>query len=178
MFVREARDSDLPAVLRIHCLAFGRDEEAGLVRDILADPSARPILSLLACDGERPLGHILFSRARLTQPDSTARIALLAPLAVVPEAQGEGVGGDLVEAGLQRLAQAGVELVFVLGHPGYYPRFGFEPAGRRGFEAPFPIPEADAAAWLVRGLREGVIDALSGKVVCADTLDKPAYWRE
>ena len=178
MSVQEARKTDLPAVLRIHSMAFGREEEADLVRDILADPSARPILSLIACDGERPLGHILCSRARLTQPDSAARIALLAPLAVIPEAQGKGVGGELVVAGLQRLAQAGVELVFVLGHPGYYPRFGFEPAGRRDLEAPFAIPEADAAAWMVRGLREGAIDALSGKVVCADSLNKPEYWRE
>jgi predicted N-acetyltransferase YhbS len=72
----------------------------------------------------------------------------------------------------------GVELVFVLGHPGYYPRFGFKPAGVLGFEAPYPIPEKHADAWMVRELRAGIIGSVRGKVVCADTLSRPEYWRE
>ena len=70
-------------------------------------------------------------------------MAILAPLAVVPDAQGQGIGGALIEHGLSLLQRSGVGLVFVLGHPGYYPRHGFEPAGRLGFDAPFPILDGE-----------------------------------
>jgi putative acetyltransferase len=69
-------------------------------------------------------------------------------------------------------------LVFVLGHPDYYPRHGFEPAGPQGLDAPYPIPAAHEDAWMVLALRPGVIGKLRGRVVCADALDKPEYWRE
>lgn len=176
--IREAAPADVDAVLAIERRAFGHDKEAELVRTLLADPSAAPRLSLLAFRNTAPVGHILFTRARLTSPESTAPIALLAPLAVLPEAQRQGIGGRLIEAGLQRLARAGVDLVFVLGHPHYYPRHGFQPAGCLGFEAPYPIPAAHAGAWMVQGLRAGALDAGRGKVMCADSLDRPEHWRE
>ena len=66
----------------------------------------------------------------------------------------------------------------MLGHPWYYPRHGFTPAGILGFEAPFPIPEKDADAWMVQELRSGIIGTVSGKVVCCDALNKPEHWRE
>ena len=96
----------------------------------------------------------------------------------MPEAQGQGLGGALIEAGLRRLTDAGGDLVFVLGHPGYYPRHGFHPAGRAGLEAPFPIPEKHADAWMVQALRPGLIGALRGKVECCDALNKPELWLE
>jgi putative acetyltransferase len=71
-----------------------------------------------------------------------------------------------------------VDLVFVLGHPAYYPRFGFSPAGARGLDAPYPIPQKNAEAWMVRELRPGVIGDCSGRVICADALADPEYWRE
>jgi predicted N-acetyltransferase YhbS len=89
-----------------------------------------------------------------------------------------GVGTRLIEAGLTELKQVGVDLVFVLGHPGYYPRCGFTPAGVLGFEAPYPIPEKNAAAWMVQDLSGAAIGKVSGKVGCAAALDRPAYWRE
>lgn len=183
MQIREASEADLDDVLAVESLAFGHDKEAGLVRDLLDDDTAKPRLSLLAFDGDRAVGHILFTAARLAETESTTRVALLAPLAVVPDAQKQGVGGKLVERGLQLLRQAGVELVFVLGHPDYYPRHGFQPAGRLGLDAPYPIPDEHAGAWMVQALRPNligpdVIDAVSGKVVCADALQKPEHWRE
>ena len=87
-------------------------------------------------------------------------------------------GTALIAEGLRILAQDGVDLVFVLGHPGYYPRHGFEPAGRLGLNAPYPIPEIHADAWMVQALRPGLLGTLQGKVVCAQALDSPEHWRE
>jgi putative acetyltransferase len=178
MRVAAASISDLQDVLTVERAAFGRDDEADLVRELLDDPSARPVLSLLAREGERPLGHILFTAARLEGAPRKASVTLLAPLAVVPDAQGRGIGGRLVERGLQLLSGSGVELVFVLGHPGYYTRYGFEPAGRHGLAAPFPIPPEHEDAWMVLALRPGVIGSVRGTVACADVLNQAELWRE
>jgi putative acetyltransferase len=176
--IREATERDMPAVLAVHRGAFGRDEEARLVRALVDDPSARPYLSLVALAGDRVLGHILFTRAVLRNAPRTVSASLLAPLAVEPDAQGRGIGGRLIGDGLARLSEAGTELVFVLGWPDYYTRFGFTPAGSQGFAAPYPIPQKDADAWMVLALRENVLGTLQGRVVCANALDKPEYWKE
>jgi putative acetyltransferase len=97
---------------------------------------------------------------------------------VIPEAQSQGIGSHLIKEGLRRLSASGVELVFVLGDPAYYSRSGFQPASVLGFEAPFPIAEEIADAWMVQELRPGVIGSVTGKVFCADALNKPEYWRE
>jgi putative acetyltransferase len=178
VLIEKASDSDLEAVLSVERQAFGSDEEAELVRDLLADPSARPLLSLLASEDGRPVGHVLFTAARLEDDRDAASMAILAPLAVVPDAQRRGIGGELVTRGIQLLSESGVDLVFVLGHPEYYPRHGFEPAGRLGFAAPFPIPDKNADAWMVQALRPDLLGPVRGTVVCADAMNKPEYWRE
>ena len=175
--IRPARFDETPAVLRIHRLAFGEEDEAVLVRRLLMDRSAQPCISLIALQDDVPVGHVLFSRASLVGEDDT-RVALLAPLAVVPTAQKQGVGGALTRAGLDMLRAQGVELCFVLGHPEYYPRHGFAPAGVLGFEAPYPIPEKDAGAWMVQGLSKRVIGSVKGRVVPAEKLRRAEYWRE
>lgn len=178
MRIDKASDSDLQDVLFVERTAFGCDKEAELVSDLLSDPSARPLLSLLAREEERPVGHVLFTAARLEEIPYAASIAIMAPLAVVPDAQGRGVGGELIERGLQLLSEWGVDLVFVLGHPEYYPRHGFESADRLWFAAPFPIPNEHADAWMVQALRPGVIGSVRGTVICADVLNKPELWCE
>lgn len=180
MIIRKATEADLSSVLDVEKQAFGTEsgpEIAALVDGLLQDPSAMPVLSLLAVKDGRAIGHILFTRAGI---DSKKQIsaAILAPLAVVPDAQGQGVGGQLIQEGLKVLSESGVELVFVLGHPEYYPRFGFQPAGALGFEAPYPIPEKDAAAWMVHELRPNIIGRAMGKVICANVLNQPGHWRE
>jgi putative acetyltransferase len=172
----EAVAADLEDVLSVEREAFGGGDEADLVRDLINDPSARPLLSLLARAGERPVGHILFTAARLEGAPRDVSVAILAPLAVVPDAQRQGVGGSLIEHGMSRLGESGVELVLVLGHPGYYPRHGFEPASRLGLAAPYPISPEDA--WMVRALRPGVIGWVRGTIACAEAMNRPEYWRE
>lgn len=177
MIIRAATDSDIHDVIWVEKMAFGQAEEAKLVMDLLNDPSARPLCSLLAVDNETAVGHILFTSARLQGSRTDHSISILAPLAVIPDYQNQGVGGALIRQGLQILKDAGVDLVFVLGHPGYYPRHGFKPAGELGFEASYPIPPENAEAWMVQALRPGVIGSVSGQVRCADMLDKPEYWQ-
>ena len=178
MEIREATDSDLNDVLLVEKEAFGYDKEANLVKDLLSDPSAKPLYSLLAFDNDRAVGHVLFTSAQLEGKQNCASISLLAPLAVSPDFQKQGVGGKLIERGLHHLKNAGFDLIFVLGHPEYYPRYGFKPAGVQGFDAPYPIPEEHANAWMVQELRQGIIGSVSGKVKCADMLNKPEHWRE
>jgi len=105
-----------------------------------------PELCLVALDGDTVAGHIAFSRAHL---DSGHPALALAPVGVLCERQGHGAGSALVREGLQRAAQTQLGLVVVLGTPAYYPRFGFEPAGDLGIEAPFPVP---AEAWMAHRL--------------------------
>ncbi len=181
MEIRKTTDLDLTDVLQVESKAFGEAEGpeiVDLVKGLLNDPSAVPLLSLLAVNKDDAVGHILFTNARIMDAKDTVSSVILAPLAVIPEAQSQGVGGQLINEGLKRLAQSGVALVFVLGHPEYYPRHGFRPAGALGFEAPYPIPEVNANAWMVQELRSGVIGNVAGRVICADVLDRPEYWRE
>jgi putative acetyltransferase len=178
LLIREAMETDLNDVLQIERLAFGYEKEADLVRDLLHDPSAKPVLSLLAFQKDRAVGHILFTTAQLSGSQYSVSIVILAPLAIVPDAQKQGIGGKLIKKGLALLSTSEVDLVFVLGHPDYYPRHGFKPAGNLGFDAPYPIPEVHANAWMVKAFRSGVIGTVNGKVICADALDKAEHWRE
>jgi len=178
LIIREATSSDLESVLTIEKLAFESDLEADLVQQLLNDPSAQPVVSLLAVDSDQPVGHILFTRALLIESSAAPETYLLAPMAVIPEAQNKGIGGKLIKQGLEKLASMDVSMVFVLGYPDYYTRHGFQSADALGFDAPFPIPVKNTDAWMVQALKPGVIGATTGKVQCADTLSKPELWRE
>ena len=165
-------------MLLIERSAFGQDNEAELVRNLLADPSAKPILSLLAFKGDKPVGHILFTTAHLAKSRNPTSISILAPLAIVPDVQKQGIGGKLIERGLQLLSRSGVDLVFVLGYPQYY----------------LAMASSQLDAWdlrhhilfqmnmLMHGwcklFSEEPIGSVTGTVMCADTLNKPEYWRE
>lgn len=114
ILIREAVGTDLNDVLLIERFAFGYDKEADLVRDLLNDRSAKPLYSLLAFINDKAVGHILYTSACLQGVQNGTSISLLAPLAVLPDFQKQGVGGQLIKSGLQHLANAGVDLVFVL----------------------------------------------------------------
>ncbi len=178
---RAARPADLSAIHAVLTAAFGAGEAPRIVQlvdEALDNSSARPLLSLAAVDGKRVVGHILFTHAEVETRGELLAASLLAPLAMHPDVQGQGIGGRLIAAGLDRLEKAGVGLVFVLGHPGYYPRFGFEPAGARGLAAPYPIAHEHAAAWMVKALRPGVLDRVGGRMRCARALDQEELWVE
>ncbi|KZL15352.1 hypothetical protein PsAD2_03608 [Pseudovibrio axinellae] len=178
MVIRQSTSSDLDSVLDIEYQAFGSNKVATLVSDLLHDASAAPSLSLLATIDGKCIGHIMFTAVELIGAEHKITASILAPLAILPDMQGRGVGGALVKEGLRLLKASGVDLVFVLGHPEYYPRFGFNPSGKQGLDAPFPIPEKNANAWMVQELNSGVLGTITGKVQCADSMNKEEYWRE
>jgi putative acetyltransferase len=178
MYIRETNDADLSDILSVERAAFDSGKEVELTRDLLADPTAKPFLSLMAFIDGQPAGHILFTAAHLLDSSREVVVSFLAPLAVVPKFQKRGVGGSLIKNGLERLSKSGVDLVFVVGHPEYYPRHGFTPAAKLGFETPYPIPAEHADAWMVRALHPDVIGSVSGKVICCDALNKPELWQE
>ena len=176
--IRKTTETDLEIIASVVLDAFSEEPiVVELVRDLLADSTASPLLSLLAYREERAVGHILFSAARIEGHDGV-KASILAPLSVVPSMQGQSVGTQLCEYGLELLAADGTELVFVLGYPEYYRRFGFITAGREGFAPPYPIEEKNADAWMVKALVKDRLGSSQGTVQCAAAMAKEVYWRE
>lgn len=128
--IRPEEPGDIAAIHAINKNAFGQPTEADLV-DLLrvACPDA---VSLVAVEDDQVLGHIFFSPVTITAETGATQGMGLAPMAVVPERQRHGIGSRLVEAGLQILREQFCPFVIVLGHPEYYPRFGFVPASQHG----------------------------------------------
>lgn len=177
--IRETNPSDFNHIMEVEKLAFGYDKEAKLVAELLTDTSAEPIISLLAFHNQETVGHILFTRAYFAEQKEQPMMHILAPLAVKPEYQNQGIGGSLIEAGLQILQSRGSNLVFVLGHKEYYPKYGFIPnANRLGYSAPYPMPEEYNDYWMVQPLGDKGFDVGKGKVKCSDELNKPEHWRD
>ncbi|MBF0546054.1 MAG: N-acetyltransferase [Candidatus Riflebacteria bacterium] len=119
---------DLPIVRKINEAAFGKPHEANIVDNLRKNCSE--LLSLVAVEGKEIVGHILFSPAEIEGPQGKVRGMGLAPVAVLPERQKQGIGKLLINEGLARLRNIGCPFVIVLGHPEYYPKFGFEPASK------------------------------------------------
>lgn len=158
MLVRPETETDHGAVRAINTAAFDTDAEARLV-DLLRE-RAHPLVSLVADDGGAVVGHILFTPATLdSRPDLT--LMGLAPMAVTPDRQRGGIGGALVRAGLAACREVGAGAVVVLGHPTYYPRFGFAPAGARGLRCEYDAPPE---AFMALELAAGTLDGASGVV--------------
>lgn len=166
--VREARPSDLPRILEVHRAAFPTPVESDLVAALLEGGCA-PV-SLVALADAMVAGHVLLSLADVVDADRTARPVLaLAPLAVAPASQGRGLGSELVTASLDTARSLGAPAVIVLGHPGYYPRFGFVEAMPLGIQPPFP--EVPSEAWMVVETAPGGLEGLTGMVRYAAPFD-------
>jgi putative acetyltransferase len=156
--IRPETAADHKAVRRVHCLAFRRDDEARLVDALRAGDYAR--LSLVAEAAGEVVGHILFSDLPIVTDKGTVAALALAPLAVVPEFQNRGIGSALVRGGLHACRDQGQRIVIVLGHPCYYPRFGFSPGPAARLESPFSGP-----SFMALELVPGALHGVSGKVV-------------
>jgi putative acetyltransferase len=121
--IRAEKPGDVPAVREVNRLAFGREDEARLVDDLRSGTHAR--ISLVARREDKTIGHAMFSALSIETKHSSVEALALAPVAVVPEAQGQGIGSALVQEGLRRCVGLGYSIVVVLGEPDYYSRFGF-----------------------------------------------------
>jgi putative acetyltransferase len=129
---------DVPAIHEVERAAFGRDGEADLV-DALRRGGGLALSGVAVWEGV-VIGHIAFSPVSIESDGPPAEGLALGPLAVLPAHQRQGVGAALTSWALDECRRQGHRLVFLHGHPEYYPRFGFQPAGRLGFECPFPSP--------------------------------------
>ena len=146
--IRPESDADRDAIRRLNESAFGGPAEADLVDALRGSPAWIPELSLVAADGDELVGHVLISVVAL---DSGPELLSLGPMAVAPERQREGIGVALVRRGLELAAQTPYPFVVVLGHPEYYPRFGFVPARGLGINTPYEAPDE---AWMALALGE------------------------
>jgi putative acetyltransferase len=136
--IREEQPGDRARIHALNAGAFESPAEANLVDALRA--RAKPVISLVAEDEQVLVGHILFSPVSLTAHDEL-KIMGLAPMAVAPEHQRKGIGSALVRAGLGQCRRIGCGAVVVLGHPQYYPRFGFVPSTRFGISSEYDAPE-------------------------------------
>ncbi|MDH4274113.1 MAG: N-acetyltransferase [Gammaproteobacteria bacterium] len=156
MLVRWEEATDKAAVYALNESAFGTSAEANLV-DILRR-EAQPIVSLVAEDNKIVVGHIMFTAVSLSGHPGI-KIMGLAPLAVAPLHQNTGIGTTLVHAGLQQCKASGYGAAVVLGHPGYYPRFGFKPSARFGIGCEYEVSEEK---FMVMELQEGYLHGKTG----------------
>ncbi len=155
--IRPERPSDIAVVHTINELAFGQPLEAEIVDKIRAN--CPDVVSLVAVSDDRIVGHILFSPAEIRTDQRTIQGMGLAPMAVHPDFQNRNIGSQLVQAGLALLREKACPFVIVLGHPNYYPRFGFTVASTLGIACQWPVPDE---AFMILPLDEKAMAGLAG----------------
>ena len=157
--IRRETTADEAAIRRVIADAFGGTDEADLVEALRRDGDV--IVAAVAERQGEIVGHVLFSRMSIEGVHGRRVAAVaLAPLAVASGAQRQGIGDALTRHGLAQLRAQGERIVIVVGHPAYYPRFGFSSALARQLESPF-----DGDAFMALELVPGALDGVSGRVV-------------
>jgi putative acetyltransferase len=156
--IRIEAPSDANAVVNVNRLAFGQEDEARLVASLRDEGHVR--MSLVAEEGGSVVGHVLFSRLAIETQNGTVEALALAPLAVVPEWQGRGIGSALVREGLRICAERGHRVVIVLGDPVFYGRFGFSADRARLLRSLYSGPAFQALE-----LMPGALEAIDGEVI-------------
>ncbi len=164
MNIRLEQASDIEKIWGVNADAFTTDVEANLV-NTLRD-SGCPMVSLVAEEGDQIVGHILFTPVELSSDGAAVnnkdlKLMGLAPMAVVSDYQKKGVGSQLIKAGLEHCNTLGVDAVVVLGHPDYYPRFGFVASVEYGIKVGLDVPED---VFMVQELKKGCLDGRSGTI--------------
>ncbi|MBN1146029.1 MAG: N-acetyltransferase [Anaerolineales bacterium] len=174
MIIREATHRDDQSIESVILDAFDPVEGpvvAKLALDLLVDDTAKPVVALVAEHGGKILGVVIFSAVAITGHEGVSA-TILAPLAVMKEAQRKGVGLALIEHGMNLIKQAGAGLVLVLGDPNYYSRSGFVPEHK--IDPPYQLPYPEA--WMAREFVGGLLNRIEGTARCADSLNAPEYW--
>lgn len=159
VIIRAENTKDRDAIHRVVELAFGGRSEADLV-DALRE-NASPCISLVATLDEKVVGHIFFSPVTVEAEASTFAAMGLAPMAVLPDYQNQGIGSQLVREGLRECVRLGHDIVVVLGHPEFYPRFGFAPASLKGLRSEYDVRDE---VFMVVELSEGALGGRRGLV--------------
>lgn len=157
MTIRPETPADENEIAAVNRAAFGGEAEVALIARLRAEGVV--MIALVAVSGPEIVGHIVFSRMTAEIGGRTLHALALAPVAVAPAVQSRAIGSQLIEAGLTIAKESGQDAVFVLGHPRYYPRFGFDPALAARFKAPFHGP-----AFMALALKPGALDGVAGSV--------------
>ena len=159
MRIRPEKNGDRNKTREINVAAFETDAEAKLV-DALRE-RCTSYISLVAEVAGELVGHILFTPVELVDDSSSFKLMGLGPMAVMPKYQNKGIGSQLVKEGLEHCLRQGYDAVVVLGHPAYYPRFGFVPSVEYGITSEYDVPDE---VFMVRELKTNVLKGRSGVV--------------
>ena len=156
--IRDEESRDTEAIRELLEAAFESPIEAAIVDKLRLTCEER--VSLVAINDDSVVGHILFTPVTIETAKREVRGFGLAPMAVLPDFQRSGIGSTLVRAGIERLQQANCPFVVVVGHPAYYPRFGFVPASQYGVRCEWGGVPDDA--FMIRVLQPSVVPTLAG----------------
>ena len=167
--IRQEQTKDIPMIYQVNSLAFESQVEAEIVNKLRSRGNVT--LSLVAELEGAVVGHILFTPVRIVTPGGESSAVGLGPMAVLPAYQGQGIGSRLVEQGLSECKKLDQQLVIVLGHPQYYPRFGFQKASKFGIRCQETVPEE---AFMLVELAEGAAQGFANGVVYY----QPEFWEE
>lgn len=159
MEVRAEKPEDVEAVRKVNIAAFRRENEANLVDRLRKEVAST--FSFVAVQAGQVFGHIFFSPVSVEGCSSNLFILGLAPVAVLPEYQRQGIGSLLIQHGLRKCAQSGCSAVVVLGHSEYYSRFGFVPAKKKGLGCEYGVPDE---VFMVLELASGALQGCNGTV--------------
>ena len=155
--IREEIAADYDAILELNRLAFGGNDEAEIVDRLRS--AGIVVASLVAIENDEIVGYIMFSQLPVETAQGIIEAVSLAPMSVDPKWQRRGIGSALVRQGLERCRQRGKSIVLVVGHPGYYPRFGFSAELARNLHGPF-----SGDAWMALELEPGALENVKGTV--------------
>ena len=165
--IREEIFQDVDAIRTVNEKAFGQPQEANIIDRLRAN--CEGLLSLVALQDEKIIGHILFSPVTIEDHHGILNGVGLAPMAVLPEFQRQGIGSKLIKAGIEILKTSGCPFIIVLGHPEYYPRFGFEPTSHYGIRSQWEgVPDN---AFMILWLGKSRINDMSGIAKYRDEFD-------
>jgi len=139
MNIREEQPSDIEKIWEVNSEAFETEAEANLINALRS--SGCTYISLVAETENNIVGHILFTPVELSGDDNKLKIMGLAPMAVFSQYQNKGIGSKLVETGLELCKSKGYDAVVVLGHPDYYPKFGFVPSVKYNIKSEYDVPD-------------------------------------
>lgn len=174
MQIRQSLETEKEQLRKLHLETFGEEEGESvstLTIQLLDDPTAQPLLSLIAEQNNQILGHILFTKVSIEGNQAQGGY-ILAPLAVSKECQRSGIGKKLIQTGLDKLKERGAEFVLVLGDPAYYSLSGFHT--NHQIKPPYELPYPEA--WMAQELKPVGLANISGTVRCADALNEREYW--
>ncbi len=157
--IRPETKEDIRKIWQVNASAFDTEAEANLVDNLRK--SGASLISLVAEANKKVVGHILFSPVTLSGKRKDVKIAGLAPMAVMRDYQKQGIGTALVKKGLKHCKSKGYQAAVVLGHPDYYPRYGFVPGSRFGIKSKYDVPDE---VFMVKELVNGILTGYRGVV--------------